>query len=274
MRHDQPPGLAHRSQHRLAVPRPEGAQVDHLHRHALFRQRLGRRMSVADHGRPGDHGGIAALADDPCAAELARRLVLAELFLKAPKVLVLQIDHRIVAADRRLEQAQIVARRRRRDHGQARDMHIPGFQRLRVLRGRRAPHAHRLAHDQRHAALPAEHVAGLRRLVHELVHGAEREIGEAHLHHRARARQRRADSGAEDRGLGNRRVRNPERPEFLRHAGILAEDAAAPEVLAEGPHGRVAAHFLGQRPPAGLHVGCRHHRNAASRGSPTSCTSA
>ena len=186
----------------------------------------------------------------------------------------LHIDDRVVAADRRLQQAQIVPRRRGRNDRQARDMHIPGLQRLRMLGGGGAPHAHRLAHHQRHAALPAEHVAGLGRLVHKLVHGAEGEIGEAHLHHGARSRQRRTHRGAEDRRLGNRRVRNPERAELLRHAGILPEDAAAPEVLAECPHGRVAAHFLGQRPPPGLHVGGRHHRNAASRGSPTSCTSA
>ena len=186
----------------------------------------------------------------------------------------LHVDDRVVAADRRLQQAQIVPGRRGRNHRQARNMHIPGLQRLRVLRGGGAPHAHRLAHHQRHAALPAEHVAGLGRLVHELVHGAEREIGEAHLHHRARSRQRRADGGAEDRRLGNRRVRNPERPEFLDHARILPEHAAAPEVFAERPHGRVPAHFLGQRPLAGFHVARLHHLNAASRGSPTSCTSA
>src|SRR6266704_2608245 len=101
-----------------------------------------------------------------------------------------------------------------------------------MLRRRGAPHPRGLANDQWHPTLAAEHVARLGRLIDQLVDGAEREIGKAHLHYRPCADERRADRGTQDRGLGNRRVEDALGTEFLNHSLVLAEDAAAPEILA------------------------------------------
>ena len=159
----------------------------------------------------------------------------------------LHVDDGIVAADRRLHQPLVVGRRRRTGDDEAGDVSVPGLERLRMLRGGGAPHADRLAHDERHARLAAEHVARLRCLVDELVDGAEREVGEAHLDDRPRAHHGGADRGAHDAGLRDRRVGDALRPELLDEALVLAEHAAAAEVLADRPHGRVAPHLLGDR---------------------------
>ena len=143
-----------------------------------------------------------------------------------------------------------------------------------MLRGGGAPHADRLAHDERHAGLAAEHVARFRRLVDELVDGAEREVGEAHLDDRPRAHHGGADRGAHDAGLRDRRVGDALRPELLDEALVLAEHAAAAEILADRPHGRVAPHLLGDRGAGGLGVAHHRHQKASRRGSPTSWTSA
>ena len=83
-----------------------------------------------------------------------------------------------------------------------------------------------------------------------------------------------ADGGAHDAGLRDRRVGDALGPELLDQALVLAEHAAAAEVLADGPDGCVAPHLLGDRLARGLRVGELRHQNASRRGSPTSCTSA
>jgi len=114
--HQQPPGLGHRVEHHLAVPRPQGAQVDHFGRHRHAAQGGGGGFHHADHGRPGDDGQIVATAHDAADAERNRLVVgIVDLALHAPQPLVLHVDHRVVAADRRLEQAAVVGRRRRGD---------------------------------------------------------------------------------------------------------------------------------------------------------------
>ena len=179
-------------------------------------------------------------------------LAVRHLAFEPPEVLVLHVDDGIVAADRRLQQALVVGRRRRAGDDEARDVRVPGLERLRMLRGGGAPHADRLAHHQRHARLAAEHVARLGGLVDELVHRAEREIGEAHLDDRPRAHHGGADRGAHDAGLRDRRVGDALRPELLDEALVLAEHAAAAEVLADRPDRRVAPHLLGERQPRRL----------------------
>src|SRR5437660_10903 len=82
-----------------------------------------------------------------------------------PEILVLHVDDGVIAAYRRLEQRMIVGGRSRGDDDEAGDMRIPGLERLRMLRRRGAPHPRRLAHDERDAALAAEHIARLGRLV-------------------------------------------------------------------------------------------------------------
>jgi hypothetical protein len=130
-----------------------------------------------------------------------------------------------------------------RDHHQPRHVHEPGLERLRVLRRRGAPDADRHPDDGRHAALAAEHEAVLRRLVDDLVHRAQREVDHPHLDHRLEPGQRHAHRGADDRGLGDRRVDHALRAEALGlQPAVLAEDAAAAEVLAQRHHARVGLH--------------------------------
>jgi hypothetical protein len=139
---------------------------------------------------------------------------------------------------------------------------------LTVLRTGRAPHAHRLADDERHARLSAEHVARLRGLVHQFVDRAQREVGIAHFRDRTGADERGADRCAHDARFGNRGVADSTRPELFNEAFVLTEDAAAPEVFAECPDERVAPHLLGQSELAGLEI--VHARHVAA---PISCTS-
>ena len=140
-----------------------------------------------------------------------------------------------------------------------------------MLRGRSAPQADRHAGDQRHAALAAEHEAVFRRLVDELVHRAQREIDHAHLDDRPQSRERHADRRAHDGGLGNRRVDDAARPELLRQPAVLAEDAAAAEVLAERDHVRIGAHRFLQGKAGGLSVGHCGHGIALISTAPRRC---
>ena len=127
--------------------------------------------------------------------------------------------------------------------------------------------------------LAAEHVARLRGLVDELVDGAEREVGEAHLDDRPRAHHGGADRGAHDAGLRDRRVGDALRPELLDEALVLAEHAAAAEVLADRPHvGRAASPRRSRRGRLGVAHHChgapqrfarrRHRAPSPRRGQP------
>jgi hypothetical protein len=136
----------------------------------------------------------------------------------------------------------------------------PRFQRLAVLRGRCAPDADGHAHHQGHAALAAKHVAVLGRLVDDLVDGAQRKVHHAQLDHGPAAGQRHADGGADDGGLGDRRVDDAPGAEALRQrravrVAVLAEHAAAAQVFAQGDDGGVVFHRLRQGQRGGLRIG-------------------
>jgi hypothetical protein len=158
-----------------------------------------------------------------------------------------------------VQQAVVVGRCGRRDHDEAGHVREPRFERLRVLRGGGAPQPVRHARDERHPALPAEHVARLRRLVHHLVHRAEREVDHAHLDHWFQAVQRHADRRAHDGRFGDRRVDNALRSELLREPAVLSEDPAAADVLAECNDPRIGTHRLRERGARGLGVGEARH---------------
>ena len=94
--------------------------------------------------------------------------------------------------------------------------------------------------------LAVAHVVHLGRLVDDLVHGAEDEVAVLHLGDRPHARHRRADRGADDRGLRDRRVDDALAAELVgkpeRHGEAAAEAARHADVLAEQEDGRVGAH--------------------------------
>ena len=226
-------------------------------------QRLQCRRHAA---RPGDDGQVCALAHHvrPAQRNVQCRVHGPGL---APELLVLHVDHGVAAGEARLEQAEVVLRRGRHRHHQAGQVREPGLQRLRMLRCRGRPDADGHARHQRHAPLAAEHVAVLRCLVDDLVHGAQREVDDAHLHHRPQARQGHAHGRTHDVGLGDGGVDDAPGTELLRQPTVLAEDAAAAQVLAQRDDVRVGLHGLLQRQCGGRCIGelldCAHFHTPA-----------
>jgi hypothetical protein len=161
---------------------------------------------------------------------------------------VLEVDHRVVVADRGLEQALGVVRRRRRDHFQPGTMDEPGLRVLRMVQPAADIAAARRADDDWNRRAPAVAESQRRRLVDDLIERAGDEIGELHLGDRTIAALRRADADPDDRRLRDRRVDDAEVAELfvkaLRHAKGAAVSA---DILAEHEHFRVAAHFFGKR---------------------------
>ena len=77
------------------------------------------------HARDADDGDVLTLADDPRAAEVDRVVVLlGHVAALAVQVLVLDEDHGVVVADRRLEQALGVGRGRGHGDEQAGDVEV------------------------------------------------------------------------------------------------------------------------------------------------------
>ena len=100
------------------------------------------------------------------------------------------------------------------------------------------------AQHQRHGGLSAEHVVRLGHLVEHLVHGDADEIREMQVDDRLGAGDGRADARADERRLGDRRVKHA-LGEFVLHAGELAEDAALlGDVLAVDEHTFVGSHLF------------------------------
>ena len=149
--------------------------------------------------------------------------------------------------------------RRGRDHLEPGRLQEPGLGVLRVERAAREAAARREPHDDRdrHALAVVE----LGRDVHELVEAAGDEVGELHLADRPHALDRRADGGADDQVLGQRRVEHALGAELLVEAGGHLEGAAEDaDVLAQAEHALVAAHLLAQPVGDRLEVGHLAHR--------------
>ncbi len=160
----------------------------------------------------------------------------------------LEEEHGIVVADRRLQQPARVGGRGRGDDLQAGHVREPGVEALRVLGRELRAAAARRADDQRAARLAAEHVADLGRVVDDLVEGVEREVHGHDLHDRPRAGHRRADRGADEALLGDRRVAHAVGAELLHQAGGDAVGAVEePDLLAHHEHALVALELLPQR---------------------------
>ena len=179
-------------------------------------------------------------------------------------------DHdRIGIADRGGEQALRVGRRGRdRDLDPGR-VHVVGLGRV-VVQLRRADAAavrHADRDRERHLAAGAPAVAADVR--DQLVEAGVRERVVLHLAHRPEAGHAEPDRGAEDPGLGERRVDAAVGAEAVAEPGGGAEDAArAADVLAHHHHVRVALHLDVQRVVDGLDQVALSHRgsSAARRG--------
>ena len=118
---------------------------------------------------------------------LARRHVALE---RPVERLALEVDHRVVVADRGDQQTLGVGRRAGRDHLEAGRVDEPGFGVLAVERaGAHAAVAGRTDH-RGHGAAPA--VVGRGGELHDAVEGRGDEVGKLHLDHRAQPHQRHA----------------------------------------------------------------------------------
>ena len=95
--------------------------------------------------------------------------------------------------------------------------------------------------------LAPEHVAGLRRLVDHLVHGAGDEVHVHDLGDRPEPGHGGADREAHDRALRDRRVPDPGRAELVPQSLGRAVGTAVPDVLAQAEDGGVLGHRLPQR---------------------------
>ena len=166
----------------------------------------------------------------------------------AVEILVLEVHHRVVVADRRLQQPLGVVCRRRRDHFQPGPMDEPGLRILRVIETAADIAAARRPDDDRYHRAAAIAEPQRRRLVDDLIEAARDEIGELHLGDRTIAALRRADADPDDRRLRDRRVDDAEIAELFVEALRHAEGAAVgADILAEHEYFRVAAHFFGKR---------------------------
>ncbi len=181
---------------------------------------------------------------------------------------VLDDQHRVIIADRRLRAAPW-----RRPALAGATTFRPGVpanqpsKRLRVLGGQLVAGAVRGADHQRAAHLAAEHRADLGRVVDDLVHRDEQEVDRHDLDDRPLAEHRRADAGADEALLGDRRVAHAVGAELVEQPGGhlvgAVEDA---DLLAHHEDAVVARHLLAHRQAQRLAVGHRLGARAAPGG--------
>ena len=109
-------------------------------------------------------------------------------------------------------------------------------------------------------------IAELGQLVDDLIEGRKDEVGELDLRHRAQAVERHADRGADDAGLGQRRVDDALGSELVVQAGGGTEHPAElADVLAEHHHLGLARHLHTKRVVDGLDDVHGGHENESPR---------
>ena len=184
---------------------------------------------------------------------------------RAVHLLVLEEQHRVVVADRRAEQPARVVRRRRDDDLEPGHVGEEGLDALRVVQRAVDAAAVRRPDDHRHAVAVVRAVAHPGRLGHDLVERREDEVGELDLGDRPQAVDRRADRGADDHRLGQRRVDDAVVAELRPQPVGRQEDAALlADVLAEDDDRLVAAHLVGERLADGLDERPGRHQSTSS----------
>ena len=166
-------------------------------------------------------------------------------------------------ADRGLEQALGVGRRVGHDHLQARDMAVPGGIVLAVLGGDARGRTVRAAEDDRRAHLAARHVERLGGRIDDLVDRLHGEVEGHEFDDRLQPGHRRADADAGKAVLGDRRVDDAPRPEFLQQAlRDLVGALVLGDLLAHDEDVRVAAHLFGHGVAQRFAHGGRDHFGA------------
>ena len=249
-------GPGHARHDGRVVERTEHAQVDDLGLDARCRQVSSRLQCLVQAGAIGEDRHVAALAPDGRATEIDRPRVGRELALHVVERLVLEDQHGIGLPQRGGEHAVAVVDGRGRDDGDAWDMRVPTLEAVRVLCRQLLAAAGRHADDDRHVELPARHVQQGGRRVHDLVEGQQAEVAGHHFDDRPHAAERRADAGADEAGLRERRVTNPFGSELGQQAAADREAAAvAAHVLTHQEHARIGQQRGAQALPHGLAIG-------------------
>ena len=208
-----------------------------------------------DHRGIGDDGDIGAGAFHVGLADRHDIVFRRQNRLHAPiEELVLEINHRVGIADRRLQESLGVIRCGRSDDFEPRRMKEPAFRAFRMERPAVHPAAKWRADDQRHRRAPTIVVLG--RHLGDLIEGAGDKIGELHLHDGAHAHHSRADRGSHEPGLGQRRVQHAPLAVLFLEAFRNPERAAVrPDVLPHEKHPLVAGHLFIERLRDGLQIG-------------------
>ena len=191
----------------VEIQRAERPRVDHLGLGAvLVRERLCGALGDVDHPQEPDDRDVAALAQDRSLTEVDERPVavaigVGDLAASAVERLVLDEDHRVVVADRRLQKALAVGRRGRAGDEQAGDVQEHRLEAVGVSWAQLVAAAARHPNHDWDAHLAIEHVRDRRHVVDDLVHREQREVHGHDLHDRPQPRHRGAHSGADDRVL-------------------------------------------------------------------------
>ena len=154
----------------------------------------------------------------------------------------LEDEHRVGIRQRRGEHAVRVLEGCRRQDPQSRDVRVPPFEAVRVLRRELAAGAGGHPDHERNRALTARHVEQRRRVVEDLIEGEQAEVHRHDLDDRAHPAEGGADTGAHERRFRQRRVTDPLGPELLEQPLAHGEAAAVPaDVLAHQEHSIICA---------------------------------
>ncbi|MPN63423.1 hypothetical protein SDC9_211182 [bioreactor metagenome] len=150
-------------------------------------------------------------------------------------------------------------------------MRQPCFQTLRVLRACAQTSAVWRAQHHGHRALAAEHVARLRGLVDQRIHGQRDEVHEHDFDDGLQAGERRAHGRRGDRRFGNRRVDHAFFAELLQQPACGLERAARMrDILAHHDHRGVLCHAVGHGLGDCVHI-THFSRGAHARASCSVC---
>src|SRR5262245_60925871 len=127
-------------------------------------------------------------------------------------------------------------------------MNEPGLRVLRMVKAAADVATAWRTYDNRHRGAAAISIAKRRSLIDQLIETTRNEIGELHLGHGPVAALAGADTHADDRRLGNRRIDHPHLSELVVQALRHAKGAAVrTDVFTEHEHLRVAPHLLDER---------------------------
>ena len=176
-------------------------------------------------------------------------------------------DHGVVAADRRLEESLGVGGSRRQHDGQARKMSEECLGTVRMGRAQVSGDPRVAPEHDRHRELAAAHVAHVGGIVHELVEGDVAEAVGHELDDRAQSDHRRADADPGEAVLGNRRVDDATAPELVEHSlRDFVRAVVLGDLLTHEEDSVIALHLLGHRRPKGLAIGQDGHDFALTPG--------